>query len=370
MPFFKQFPKKDIQLENIVTNPTTGNITRDIIQKKIVDIYRHVDVTKLDSSGYTSYQFYEIQDGERPDTVSFKLYKTPDLYWTFFIVNDFLQAGFNEWYKSDNDFDRGIQLEYGNYGAIVFTPDFNTTTRTSSNNYGGLDLEKDFVRLIAMNPRGGPIGSCKPVKYDAKRLTLIVDKSTFMPATGSNTLEGFFNATSYRLGIDVNGFTPGDTNNYKAGLQTLYNEQNPLNTTLEDPIEIVVRPLSSVLSTFAGHRLISQTNRPVDGVEPFSISPTKVFSQLETAPYSYKALLGLQREGNADAQRQSLIEQGDTIDAYQALVEGFGDINSAANYTTYLQDEQAENERKRKIVTIKPEFINDFVEEYKALIQS
>ena len=128
--------------------------------------------------------------------------------------------------------------------------------------------------------------------------------------------------------------------------------------------------MSDQIINYINNKMFVFNDRPASGEIPFSISPTKGFSQLETAPYSYKALLGLQREGNADAQRQSLIERGDTIDAYQALVEGFGDINSAANYTTYLQDEQAENERKRKIVTIKPEFINDFVEEYKALIQS
>jgi hypothetical protein len=37
------------------------------------------------------YQNYNIQNGERPDQLSYKLYRTPDYYWTFWLLNDHLR---------------------------------------------------------------------------------------------------------------------------------------------------------------------------------------------------------------------------------------------------------------------------------------
>lgn len=37
------------------------------------------------------YQDYYIQEGERPDQVSFKLYGTPSYHWTFLLINDRLR---------------------------------------------------------------------------------------------------------------------------------------------------------------------------------------------------------------------------------------------------------------------------------------
>ena len=47
------------------------------------------------------YQDYTIVSGERPDTTSFRLYGTPEYYWTFYLLNDKLRE--SGWPVSSTD---------------------------------------------------------------------------------------------------------------------------------------------------------------------------------------------------------------------------------------------------------------------------
>ena len=109
MSFFKQFPNATYQFEP----GTSTNIT---------DIFRHVDVNDRLASDINSYTYYEIEDGERPDNVSQKLYGTPDFYWTFFIVNESLKNGIDDWPKAYSAIEAELQLEYDNLGSMTFVP--------------------------------------------------------------------------------------------------------------------------------------------------------------------------------------------------------------------------------------------------------
>ena len=132
MAFFKQFPQIDYDIQE------NGEIS------KIYDMYRHVDVVNKKTDDFTSYTFYEIKDGDRPDIISQKLYGTPDYYWTFFIINDFLQHGYNYFYKSYQTFMRGLQLEYEGKGALVVLPNYTN----SFNVLGGIDITNDIINVI------------------------------------------------------------------------------------------------------------------------------------------------------------------------------------------------------------------------------
>ncbi len=83
--FFENFPKIRYDLLN----------NNKLIE--VIDIFRHVDVNDVLADDLLSYRYYEIQEGDRPDQVSQALYGTPDYYWTFFIVNDFLKDGLPAW---------------------------------------------------------------------------------------------------------------------------------------------------------------------------------------------------------------------------------------------------------------------------------
>ena len=51
-------------------------------------ISQYVDLIDDVKNEVTLYNTYTIPSGERPDTLSYKLYGTTDYYWTFFLMND------------------------------------------------------------------------------------------------------------------------------------------------------------------------------------------------------------------------------------------------------------------------------------------
>ena len=64
------------------------------------------------------YQTYEIQNGERPEILSYKLYEDVNYYWTFYLLNDHLrQSG---WPLRDAAVYDYIQIYYPN--SVVVTP--------------------------------------------------------------------------------------------------------------------------------------------------------------------------------------------------------------------------------------------------------
>jgi len=51
----------------------------------------YVDVIDQIKDNVSFYRNYYIQEGDRPDQVSYQLYNTTDYYWTFFLLNDKLR---------------------------------------------------------------------------------------------------------------------------------------------------------------------------------------------------------------------------------------------------------------------------------------
>jgi len=61
----------------------------------------YVDLIDQLKSNAAFYQDYTIVSGERPDTTSFRLYGTPEYYWTFYLLNDKLRE--SGWPVSSTD---------------------------------------------------------------------------------------------------------------------------------------------------------------------------------------------------------------------------------------------------------------------------
>lgn len=77
--YFNNFPRTLYRFGD----ETTSNRFQDL--STYVEIF---DAIKDNSSAYT---YYHVQDRERPDQLSFKLYGTTDYYWTFFAINDHIR---------------------------------------------------------------------------------------------------------------------------------------------------------------------------------------------------------------------------------------------------------------------------------------
>lgn len=107
MSFFKQFPR------------TKYDIRNDSNLISITNIFRNVDVNENMLDGFLNYKLERIEDGERPDQMSFRLYENTNFYWTFFIANDFLKDGYNSWPKGRQGLAEFIADEYGPYSVLV-----------------------------------------------------------------------------------------------------------------------------------------------------------------------------------------------------------------------------------------------------------
>lgn len=162
MSFFKQFPKVQYDLNR------TG------VKQNMVDIFRSVRPLPSFLDNTTAYKFYEIINGERPDIVSQRLYGTPDFYWTFFVVNDFLHDGYRAWPMSQEQLFQYMESQYEGYviethatSSTALTNSLagrftlgETITGATSNATGTLTKKNiDMSQLVIQNVTGAFIGS-------------------------------------------------------------------------------------------------------------------------------------------------------------------------------------------------------------------
>ena len=106
--YFQNFPKIEYDVFN---NGKPINV---------VDIFRAVRLKKNIRDDILLYNYYTIQDGERPDHVSLKLYGSIEYYWTFFMINENLVNSFTDWPLSNDEL---INLIHRKYAGIVMSTD-------------------------------------------------------------------------------------------------------------------------------------------------------------------------------------------------------------------------------------------------------
>jgi hypothetical protein len=98
MSYFNNFP---------FVNYTFGNEAGATVFQNM-GVY--VDLIDLAKDNSSFYNYYNIQNGDRPDQVSQKLYNRPDLHWTFPIMNDNIKL--QGWPLSYNDLVAKIKDNY------------------------------------------------------------------------------------------------------------------------------------------------------------------------------------------------------------------------------------------------------------------
>jgi hypothetical protein len=121
---------------------------------QLTDIFRIVKVKNAYKDDVTYYTYYNIQDGERPDVVSTKLYGSAEYYWTFFMVNDHLVNTHTDWPLSTTDLEHLITKKYPGY---VLTTDQDISNKfTKNSNIEGL-VSGATARLTDKDPDNGII---------------------------------------------------------------------------------------------------------------------------------------------------------------------------------------------------------------------
>ena len=104
--YFKHFPTIDFDVKD------DGNL----IQAK--DIFRNIRVSSDAEDAITGYEYYYVNDQDRPDVLASKLYGDSTLYWLFWMVNDQF-ATYNDWPKSQSILDKFINRKYSGKALVA-----------------------------------------------------------------------------------------------------------------------------------------------------------------------------------------------------------------------------------------------------------
>ena len=97
--YFKHYPTIDFDVKN----------DGQLIEAK--DIFRNIRVNDNSDEAITGYEYYYVNDQDRPDVLATKLYGDATLYWLFWMVNDQF-ATYNDWPKSQSILERFIARKY------------------------------------------------------------------------------------------------------------------------------------------------------------------------------------------------------------------------------------------------------------------
>jgi hypothetical protein len=191
--FFSQFPQLsyDIDGEGSYVNLT--------------DISRTADISTFNEDKVSYYTYYEINDGDRPDTVSQLLYGTPEYYWTLFILNDSLKAGLNSaWPLSSNSFETMISNEYDKYSALVITPQLQTSSSIAQqySDFSIVPLNAQYLPYLRLSSLETQL-RCNIAFYDSRLLQLAIHSITaygsvpYTQATSLDLRTTFLNSSQY-----------------------------------------------------------------------------------------------------------------------------------------------------------------------------
>ena len=104
--YFKHFPTINFDVKN------DGNL----VQAK--DIFRNIRVSSDAEDAIIGYEYYYINDQDRPDVLASKLYGDATLYWLFWMVNDQF-ATFSDWPKSQSILDKFINRKYSGKALVA-----------------------------------------------------------------------------------------------------------------------------------------------------------------------------------------------------------------------------------------------------------
>ena len=305
MSFFKQFPK------------TTYDLKRDGNLIEIKDIFRNVDINGKLINPASAYQYYYIQDGERPDQIADKLYRNSRYYWTIFIANDRLRDGYMKWPLSYQQLQRRISEDYNPY--IVIELDSRSVTR--------------------LGEYANPISS----------LSFGVSNSLFGGDTALSRDEWSGIGTGYKLDSERNQLwiKPG-TNDAAVKFRNFLSSGREFPQTLPDskqPFTGAVPCLSFSFNTIGDGYGLTQE---IEGQTVVTnIQAVRGWGAAWQAPYYYK--------GTNDS-RQTI------TDAVAA-----GAVSNPYTYSEFLEDE---NNALTAIRIVKPNYIAEFAEVYKEYVNS
>lgn len=386
MPFFQQFPNIDYDLKNN---------NRPVVTK---NFFRHVAASNIIADDITTYTYYEVKEGDRPDTVSQELYGTPDYYWTFFVIDPAMKDGLESWPKDPATFEREMQLEFNDRGALVLVPSVNSTllyfnkdgfsqsiskSNVGATTFAGIDADYPQLRV----KRNGKYAKVEKWDNDLLQLKLgtfsdspkgphsATAKTTFFDGTHDITL-AFNTGDNASPGLDspridfIKGLAQALTRSFVDYSPAFLSNNSPVEVSNETYYlhEDAFNRFSSPSSDIGGSEkeaakiIFDQANNGLKSI--YTITPNKKYSDLRSAPAYYYA-------NNDKENIISAYEAFSTVNTENSPDVGDQFANKSADtFVPNFEKEIEENDAKRFIKIVRPEVISQFAERYKQLINS
>ena len=104
MKYFNQFPGIDYDLK--------GDGNRTIV----TDIFRRVKARSKIVNNVSAFDKYDVQEGEKPEDVAYKMYGDSDYFWVITLVNNIVNR-YYDWPLDEYNFQQFVADKYSNPGA-------------------------------------------------------------------------------------------------------------------------------------------------------------------------------------------------------------------------------------------------------------
>ena len=95
------------------------DINGDGVFDNILNLSSSVKISSTLINNATFYDLININDGERPEQLSYRLYGSTEYYWTFLLINDNINNIWNDWPKSSNQLVEYCEHKYDGIACIT-----------------------------------------------------------------------------------------------------------------------------------------------------------------------------------------------------------------------------------------------------------
>lgn len=349
--FFRKYPK----LEYLIDADGSTTI--------LTDISRAVAVSSLvvpdDISAYT---YYEIQDGDRPDIISHKLYGDVQYYWTFFILNDFLKDGYmDSWPLPTHEFSKMIDKEYSKYSAISMLP-ISNLNGSNFIDFSVLPLDPEYLPYLRLSLVDGSAWA-KILKYNHMLHQCVVyDISN--PITKASVLrESFIKYKTTNVDFKISWDDTVQVMLYPGDTEEVMSARNA---------DAKRKWLDETFNAIAQYDIIG-----VEFIESIQyneeLSETEIENLKQLTKDSFvlnKKLTGANNNFRWNYYQDAssmYISNSKPVSAYDVLSNPNTTFH---DYISYLSYETDLNDSKKKIKVIRPDYIRQFSDEYYEILNS
>jgi len=165
--FFSQFPK------------ILYDINGDGNNKVLPDIFRRIKIRSKLKDNYALLDKYDVENGESPETVAYKVYGSTDYWYVVCLMNNVVNRQ-HDWPLSYQAFEEYVNDKYDNPGAVHHYEKLQSSGHTLSE--GPADYDH-YVEVNADDPDGQSVSNYEYEQrlQDQKRQIQILNPS-YLPA--------------------------------------------------------------------------------------------------------------------------------------------------------------------------------------------